>query len=110
MPHVILNRHSLFSEKEKGDLGFRLLFRKGVAETLFFLASKGSAGYSEIKRQGYMVGDRSLSRILKELQEHDLITRTVFSTSPISTEYSLTDKGRAVAILLNQLKSSLGEG
>jgi len=95
----------LFKERQE----LRILFRKGVVETLLFLASKGSARYSEIKKQGYVVGDRSLSRILKELQKHNLIRRSVLSTFPISTEYSLTDKGEAVAKLLDQLKSLMEE-
>lgn len=97
----------MFNKKKTRGFGFKLLFRKGVPETLLFLASKGKARYSEIKRQGYVVGDRSLSRILKELQEHGIITRSVLSTFPISTEYSLTEKGEAVAKPLKKLKDLL---
>jgi DNA-binding HxlR family transcriptional regulator len=93
----------LLSENE----GIRVLFRKGVIETLLFLAAKESARYSEIKRQGYVVGDRSLSRLLKELQGQGLIQRKVLSTFPISTEYSLTNKGEIAAKHLKALKDLL---
>jgi DNA-binding HxlR family transcriptional regulator len=89
---------------EETSLHFKFLFRKGVAETLLFLASKGSARYSEIKKQGYLIGDRSISRMLKELQKKGLINRKVLSTFPISTEYSLTEKGKAIANKLKELE------
>jgi len=85
----------------------QLLFAKGVAESLLFLASIGSARYSQIKKQRYVVGDRSLSRLLKELQSHGLVERKVLSTFPISTEYSLTEKGQKVVKHLKELKSLL---
>jgi len=83
------------------------LFRKGSAEVILFLASVEKARYSEIKKQKYVVGDRSLSRILKELQERGLIRREALPTYPISTSYSLTDKGKIVAKNLNKLKEIL---
>jgi DNA-binding HxlR family transcriptional regulator len=83
----------------------RVLFRKGAVETLLFLASKGSAKYSEIKRQGHVIGDRSLSRLLKELRAKSLVERKVQSTFPIATQYSLTEKGKAVAKHLDELRN-----
>jgi len=53
----------MHSKIEETNLHFKFLFRKGVAETLLFLASKGSARYSKIKKQGYLIGDRSISRM-----------------------------------------------
>lgn len=85
----------------------RILFRKGTVEVILYLASAGKARYSDIKKQQYVIGDRSLSRILKELQKRDLISREVFPTYPVSATYSLTDKGKLVAEHLNILKETL---
>lgn len=93
--------------KEPSQSPFRILFRKGAAEVILFLASKGKARYSDIRKQKYVVGDRSLSRILKELQKHNLIHREALPTYPVSTTYILTDKGKKVAKLLNELGSIL---
>jgi DNA-binding HxlR family transcriptional regulator len=93
--------------KDKKVSPFHLLFSKGVAESLLFLATNGSARYSEIKRQGYVVGDRSLSRLLKELQSLGLVERKVLSTFPVSTEYSLTERGQRLARHLKELKTLL---
>jgi DNA-binding HxlR family transcriptional regulator len=86
---------------------FKVLFRKGTVEVILFLASVEKARYSDIKKQKYVVGDRSLSRILKELQKRGLIHRDALPTYPISTTYSLTDKGKLVAKHLNILKEAL---
>jgi DNA-binding HxlR family transcriptional regulator len=71
---------------------------------ILFLASVEKASYSDIKKQEYVVGDRSLSRVLKELQSGGLINREALATYPISTSYSLTGKGKIVAKHLNELK------
>jgi len=89
------------------DSEFRVLFRKGATQIILFLSSKGKARYSEIKKQRYVIGDRSLSRILKELQENKLINREALATFPVSTSYSLTEKGKIVAKHLNELKDLL---
>lgn len=99
----------MFSEEQNKSCHslFRTLFRKGAAEVILFLASMEKARYSDIKKQKYVVGDRSLSRILKELQKQGLILREALPTYPISTTYSLTDKGKLVAKLLNELKQAI---
>jgi len=97
----------LTSGEDKKTSPHQLLFAKGVAESLLFLASISSARYSQIKKQKYVVGDRSLSRLLKELQAQGLVERKVLSTFPISTEYSLTEKGQKVVKHLKELKSLL---
>ena len=95
------------SDRQRRRSPFKMLFRKGVTETILYLASREKARYSDIKKQKYVVGDRTLSRTLKELQRQDIIRREVLSTFPISTSYSLTEKGKAVARCLNELKDSL---
>lgn len=40
------------------------------------------------------ISTKSLSDALKNLESNGVITRTVHSTSPVTVEYSLTDKGR----------------
>jgi len=88
-------------------LQLKILFRKGTVEVILFLASVEKARYSDIRKQKYVVGDRSLSRILKELQGHALIRRETLPTYPVSTIYSLTNKGKLVAEHLNILKETL---
>jgi len=94
----------LFTEEQKK---FRTLFRKGAVDIILFLGSVGEARYSEIKSQEYVIGDRSLSRTLKALQNLDLVYREVLPTVPVSTIYSLTDKGKLVVTHLKELRNIL---
>lgn len=45
-----------------------------------------------------------LSERLKELEEEDVIERTVYPEKPVRIEYSLTQKGRELAPLLDNIQ------
>lgn len=51
-------------------------------------------GFNELKRAVRGISAKVLSENLGELESRGLLTRTVYSESPIRVEYSLTDKGR----------------
>jgi len=101
----------MFKEGKFGQIGdektnpYEFLFVRGVVECLLFLATIGPARYSQIRKQGCVSGDRSLSKLLKQLQAHGLVKREVLSTYPISTQYALTEKGKVV---VKHLKDLLG--
>jgi DNA-binding HxlR family transcriptional regulator len=88
---------------------FNVLFRKGASEVLIYLLTVERARYSDIRKQKFVVGDRSLSRLLKSLQDKGLIKREALPTYPVSTNYSLTDEGKEVAELLKSLKALLSK-
>lgn len=51
-------------------------------------------GFNELKRAVRGISAKVLSENLGELEARGLLTRTVYSESPIRVEYGLTDKGR----------------
>ena len=53
------------------------------------------------------INTKSLSIRLHELEDFGLIKRTIIKSRPVQTEYSLTDKGRALAPVLEQIAVSL---
>lgn len=53
----------------------------------------GTKHFNELSKS-LGISTKSLSDCLKNLEANRIITRTVYSTSPISVEYSLTEKGR----------------
>ena len=55
--------------------------------------TKGPLGFNELKRAVRGISAKVLSESLGELELRGLVTRTVYSESPIRVEYSLTDKG-----------------
>jgi len=64
-------------------MALRFLFRKGAIETITYLYEVGRANYYAIQRQGF-VGSR-----------------------PLRVEYSLTEKGKRAAEILEELKTVL---
>ena len=53
----------------------------------------GTKHFNELSKN-LGISTKSLSDALKSLEANGVITRTVYSASPIKVEYSLTDKGR----------------
>ena len=74
-------------------------------EILLFLYKKGEVRYTELARLIASRGTLSLS--LKELDKEGLIQRRVVTTKPIQTYYSLTDKGKEIAIHFERIKKAL---
>jgi DNA-binding HxlR family transcriptional regulator len=49
------------------------------------------------------INAKILSARLKEMEKDGLITREVFHETPVRIEYTLTEKGRALEPILNQM-------
>lgn len=49
------------------------------------------------------ISNKMLSKELKELEMNKLITRTVLDTQPISVQYQLTEYGKTLKTIINDL-------
>ncbi|HWL85171.1 MAG TPA: helix-turn-helix domain-containing protein [Polyangiaceae bacterium] len=58
---------------------------------------RGPARFGELLERLEVVGDRMLSERLKELEAEGIVERRVVPSHPVRVEYELTDKGRALA-------------
>ena len=56
--------------------------------------TRSPMGFNDLKRAVRGISAKVLSENLGELEARGLVTRTVYSESPMRVEYSLTDKGR----------------
>jgi len=77
------------------------LFRKGVIEVIFFLNKVGKAGYYEIYKQNFVVSRQTFANLLKRLEKEGIVNRKVIENRPPRVEYSLTEKGKKVAEMLD---------
>lgn len=59
--------------------------------------------FNELKRYLKKISDKTLSTNLKELEADRLIVRTEYPQIPPKVEYSLSDRGRSLMVLLDQL-------
>lgn len=76
---------------------------KGVI--LYHLVMDGTLRFSELRRRLQAVTQRMLTKQLRELEEHGLVTRTVYPVVPPRVEYALTPLGqslRPVILVLEQ--------
>lgn len=65
--------------------------------------AKGCSSFTEISHFAERLSDASLSRRLKQLEAEGLLVRTVTQDRPTRVRYSLTEAGRALAPVLNEL-------
>lgn len=59
--------------------------------------------FSDILNDVEGISNRMLSKELKELEINQLIVRTVQNTQPITVEYTLTDHGKTLQTIINNL-------
>ncbi|MCW3126124.1 MAG: transcriptional regulator [Bacteroidetes bacterium] len=64
----------------------------------------GKKRFKEIEREIPNITARMLSKELKELEMNQLITRTVYATTPVTVEYEVTAYGRTLDTVLNAMK------
>lgn len=69
------------------------------------LLSEDAYGFNELKRELDGLTATTLSRRLAELECHGIVDRSVGATTPPTTTYRLTARGRRVADALEDLES-----
>ena len=81
------------------------LLQSPCVKILLFVYSKGEVRHSELER---LIRSRgTLSSNLNDLLKEGLLKRNVIASRPIQSNYSLTDKGKAVAKVLIDLGNFL---
>ena len=80
-----------------------LLSGKYKLPILYSLAFYGTFRYNELKRFLDPISFKTLTSNLKELEECDLIIRKEYQEMPPKVEYYLSDKGKSLMPILDQL-------
>ena len=70
-----------------------------IIRDMFF----GKKHFKEFKEDKPKLSNKVLSNCLKELEENGLIRKEVLNTTPVSTEYYLTEYGRAMNRIVYEL-------
>ena len=70
---------------------------------LYCLMEYQPVRFNELQRYLGKISDKTLSRNLKELENDRLIHREVFPQIPPKVEYSLTERGKSLMVVLDQL-------
>jgi DNA-binding HxlR family transcriptional regulator len=75
---------------------------KGVIKAILYIDKSGKAGYYELCKQGFVVSRQAFSDLLKLLEEHGIADRKLIENRPPRVEYSLTSKGKEIAVILKR--------
>jgi DNA-binding HxlR family transcriptional regulator len=84
------------------EKAMELLSKRWVALIVFQLLN-GPLRFSEIDNALPNISGKVLSERLKELEIEGLIRRDVYPEIPVRIEYSITDKGRALSPLFEDI-------
>lgn len=89
------------------DTGFSytlsLISGKYKMVILYCLMEFEPVRFNELQRYLKKVSDKTLSQNLKELERDGLILRTVYPQIPPKVEYTLTERGKSLMVVLDQL-------
>lgn len=89
------------------DTGFSytlsLISGKYKMVILYCLMEYQPVRFNELQRYLKKVSDKTLSQNLKELEKDELIVRKVYPQIPPKVEYSLTERGASLMVVLDQL-------
>ena len=89
------------------DTGFSytlsLISGKHKMVILYCLMEFETVRFNELKRYLKTISDKTLSSNLKELEKDRLILRKEYPQIPPKVEYSLTERGRSLMKILDQL-------
>ncbi|TKD69212.1 winged helix-turn-helix transcriptional regulator [Pseudalkalibacillus hwajinpoensis] len=70
---------------------------------LWHLGVEGTLRYSELRKLLPGVTHKVMTQQLKELEEDGFINRTQYDTIPPKVEYSMTERGKTLMPLLEQM-------
>ena len=84
------------------DMVGEVLYGKWKIRLLWFI-DQGHKRPSELHRKIPDASRRVLNAQLKELEDHNLITKTIYPVVPPKVEYSLTEFGKSLIPVISQL-------
>src|SRR5262249_43382010 len=81
---------------ERVEAAMGLIGRRWRPAIMFALIMKGTHRFSELRRLIPGVSQRMLTKQLRDLERHGLVTRQFFESVPPRVEYSATDLGKSL--------------
>jgi DNA-binding HxlR family transcriptional regulator len=67
--------------------------------------SFGAKRFKQISKDINGITDKMLSKELKDLEINQLVKRTVYDTFPATVEYSITEHGKSLEKLIDELRN-----
>lgn len=87
----------------KVDTALEAIVGKWKHKILFHMINQEIIRFNELKRSIPGITQKMLTSQLRELEQHDLITRKVYAQVPPKVEYSLSEHGKSLIPLLTMM-------
>lgn len=85
------------------DLTMRIIGGKWKARILWYLGKDGVLRYGELRRKLGKVTHKMLTQQLRELESLEMLNRKEYYQIPPKVEYSLTERGKTIMPLLEDM-------
>ena len=85
------------------EYGLRVFGGKWKSRVICVLAEKGTLRYSMLRKEMANITDAVLAATLKELIADDIVQRRQYDEIPPRVEYALSEKGRSVVPILQNI-------
>jgi DNA-binding HxlR family transcriptional regulator len=89
---------------ESFQRGAQLVAKRWTPQIVWVLLD-GTRRYSAVRDSIPEISDTLLSERLRELEEAGIVTRTVTPSTPVLIEYSLSERGRELAVVMDGLST-----
>lgn len=73
------------------------------AFTIIYSLFEGTKRFKELERSIEGINTRMLAKELKLMEQHEIVTRVAHATIPPTVEYTLTEKGKNLRPILEEL-------
>lgn len=102
MPDVIINKNRFYNPV---DYVLQKIGGTWKAPVLWRL-KKRTMRYSELEKDIPHISQKMLTKTLKELEADGIISKKTYATVPPHTEYTLTDKGKKIIVLIATIRKT----
>lgn len=100
---VINDTHICQVRRQAISDAMSILSGKWKFHILGTLIEGNKLGFMDLLREVDGIGTKMLSKELQDLEINRLLTRKVMNTKPITVEYSITEYGKTLSPIINEL-------
>lgn len=102
---IVMSKEKIEKTKNKCELQKILDIIGGKwSMSIIYALIDGKKRFKELERMITGISTRMLVKELKNMEENDIVIRTAFATVPPTVEYALTEKGRKLEPIINELQ------
>jgi len=104
MPNVRKNKIHCENYKSEIEITLEIISGKWVVLLIILLAEEKIVRFNEFRKSFPDITQKMLSQQLKKLEENKIIQKEVYPEVPPKVEYKLTEQGKELIPLLEQMQ------